>query len=243
MRKLLIFIFLISVFFFSFLPVKDTDFGWHYRCGKEFLKNPKICIDNNFSYYLSDYKSANPHFLYDFILAFIFDRFGFNGLSIFYSLIITLCALIFIKIIPPWWLSILAFNLTFFLSYNTFGLGLRSQIFTYLFFLISLFLLKKFCKNKKFLLFFPFLILIWVNTHIGFFLGLILLLFFIVESLIINKLTSNLWGISYRDRDKMIPLLPFVFFISIIFSLITPFELKIYCKILNHLGSILITIV
>ncbi len=237
MKRFLFFIFFLSVFFFSFLPTKDTDFGWHYRCGKEFFKNPKICIDNNFSYYLSDYKSANPHFVYDLILSFIFDHFGFNGLSFFYSIIISLCAFIFTKIIQPWWFSILAFNFTFFLSYNVLGLGLRSQIFSYLFFLISLYLIKKSKNNRKILLLFPFLIFLWVNTHIGFFIGLILLGFLIFENLLLNQLKFKFLKYFKNGDDKTLSFLLFIFFISIIFSLINPFGINVYFEILNHFNS------
>jgi len=67
-KKILITFFLLSIFFAAFLPVKDTDFGWHYRCGKEIWYNPKICLANNFSYFLENYQSYNPHFFMVFYL-------------------------------------------------------------------------------------------------------------------------------------------------------------------------------
>jgi hypothetical protein len=135
-NKIIIFLFLLSVFIISFLPVKDTDFGWHYRCGKEFLTKGKLCTKNDFSYFLPNYQSANPHLLYNILIAKIYDRFGFNGLSFLYGLMMALSGLIFIALSPSLlWIQIISFSLIFFLSYNVLGLGLRSQMVSYLFWL------------------------------------------------------------------------------------------------------------
>jgi len=220
-KKILIISFVLAVFFLAFLPVKDTDFGWHYRCGKEIWHNPTICINNNFSYFLPKYRSSNPHFIYDIVLAFVFDRFGFLGLVILYGLLISLSSLLFLKIgNNNFSLKTLAFYLIFFLSYPVFGLGLRSQILSYVFFLLSLLIVER-AKNKKSALFwFLPLTVIWVNTHIGFFIVYLVYFSYFVEEII-------------REKKGVV----FLFLILLgIFtsSLFNPFSWRVYQEIFNH---------
>lgn len=226
MKKIIIILFLISVFFFSFLPIKDPDFGWHYRCGQGLLTKKNLCLKNTFSYFLPDYQSANPHFLYDITLAFVYNHFGFNGLSISYSLLMLLMAYLFVNLTSFSYLGTVSFYLLFFLSWTVFGLGLRSQIVSYIFFLLTLFILEKSEKKTKLVFLLPLVFLIWVNSHIGFFLGPIIFSFYIVEKLVKNKFSFSL---------IKIPLL--IFSASLIITLINPFGYRVYLEILNHLTS------
>ena len=219
MKKIVVILFLISVLFISFLPVKDTDFGWHYRCGKEFLTAGVLCIKNNFSYFLPSYQSYYTGHLYDTILAFIYDHWGFLGISFVGSIIFTLTALVFIKLINSIKLSFVTYFISFILSYSILSLGFRPQIITYLFLLILLLLLKS--KNKRLFFLIPILFLFWVNLHIGFFIGLFVLIFFIFYE---NK------GINLFQKL-------FIVFISFLTTLINPFGLNVYREIFNHVTS------
>jgi hypothetical protein len=226
MKKIVVILFLISVFLISFLPAKDTDFGWHYRCGQEFFTKKNLCLNNTFSYFLSDYQSANPHFLYDIALSFIYDHFGFNGLSVFYSTLILTAAYLFISLTSWSWLTTIFFYLVFFLSSNVFSLGLRSQITSYIFFLLTLTILEKSEKKTKLLFLLPLLFFIWVNTHIGFFLGPIIFFFYLIDRFFKNNFSFSL---------TKYPLI--IFIISLIATLINPFGFKVYFEIFNHLTS------
>jgi len=224
MKKTVIFLFFISIFLLSFFPVKDTDFGWHYRCGKEFLTFSNLCLKNNFSYFLFDYKSYYPGHFYDIFLTFIYDRFGFIGLSLIGSIIFTLVAFIWLKLLKTdLWIKITSFYGIFFLSANVFSLGFRSQLITYLFFLLLLLILEKSEKNKNYLFTLPPLFFLWVNSHIGFFIGLIVLGFFVFHHFL-------------RSPLKMKWLL-FVFLLSFFATLMNPFGVNVYQEILNHASS------
>lgn len=222
MNKTIVFIFLISVFFLTFLPIKDTDFGWHYRCGKNFWERKSLCTKNEFSYFLPDYQSANPHLIYDVILSSIYDHFGFNGLSLLSSLLMVLAGALFLCLTAGLlWIKIIGFLMIIFLSNAVFGLGLRSQIISYIFFLIALLLLKKSQDSKKYLLLLPGLFLIWVNIHIGFFIGLILLSFFITKNI-----------------KKNLPIYKIAIFVfCVLATLINPFGVNVYKEIVNHAFS------
>lgn len=226
MNKLTMFLFLLLVFVLSFLPVKDTDFGWHYRCGNEFLTKGTLCTSNTFSYYLPNYQSANPHLLYDILLAFVYNHGGFVAVSIVGAFVITVCAYLFSKLInQALWIKILAFVSVFYLSSSVFGLGLRSQTITYFFTLLLLNILNQ--KKQKLFLFIPLLFLFWVNFHIGFFVGLIVLFFYYIDNFFLLK--------DGRPIVKLHNFFPFlIFFFSFIATLINPFGINVYKEILNH---------
>ena len=204
------------------MPVKDTDFGWHYRCGEEFLNKKKLCLKNEFSYFLPDYKASYSSFLFDVPLAFVYDHFGFTGLSISYSILMFFIGLLFINLITGFmWTKIVAFWLMFFLSSAVFGLGLRVQVVSYLFFLITLFIIKKSEHQSKYLLILPLVMFFWANTHLGFFVGLILLIFYIIEDL----------------KKGLSPFKISILFLCFLTTLINPFGLNIYKEIYYHLLS------
>jgi len=221
MKHITIVLFFLFVLFLSFSPAKDPDFGWHYRYGKTFIQNKIVVKNNSFSYFLPNYKSANPHLIYDVILAGIYDHFGFNGLSLLYSFLIGFCGLFFIYLLSgPLWFKMVAFYATYFLGFTVFSLGIRTQILTYAFFLITLFILKQAKKNYRYLSLLPFLFLFWVNTHIGFFVGLILFLFWIINS-----------------PKKKMPTIVGIFLVSFLATLLNPFGIDVYKEILNHAFS------
>jgi len=219
MKKIVIFLFFISIFLLSFFPVKDTDFGWHYRCGKEFLTSGSLCIKNNFSYFLPSYQTYYTGHLYDITISFVYDHWGFLGISFVGSIVFTLAALIFIKLINNIKLGFVTYFIFFALSYSIFGLGFRPQIITYLFLLILLWLLKS--KNKKSFFLIPILFLFWVNLHIGFFIGLFILIFFVFYE---NKHISRFQKLS-------------VIFVSLLVTFVNPFGINVYREIINHLTS------
>ncbi|MBI3619729.1 hypothetical protein HY214_01120 [Candidatus Roizmanbacteria bacterium] len=223
MKKIIALLFFLSVFFLSFRPARDPDFGWHYRCGKEIFTKHTFCLKNKFSYHLTNYSSASPSFLYDGLLAFTYDRFGFLGVSAVGAFIIALCGLAFIRITRgALLLRLLTFYLIYFGSDVVFGLGLRSQLLTYFFFLINILILQSSRRKPRLVWFFPPLFLAWVNTHIGFFIGPIVFLVFILEQLF-NK--------------KPVRLYMFVFVIGILATFLNPFGLRVYKEIANHLFS------
>jgi hypothetical protein len=225
-KKITLILFLPLVFCIGFLPVKDPDFGWHYRCGNQFLTTGKLCLSNEFSYYLSDYKAYYSGHLYDILLAFIYNHGGFIAISIAGALVYVLSAYFFTKLISQENLiKFISFIVIFFLSISIFGLGLRPQIISYCLTLLLLYILQQ--KNKKIFYLLPVLFLFWVNIHIGFFIGLIILVFYCINDILLL--------LDDRPRviiSKLFPLL--ILFLSFIATLINPFGINVYTEILNH---------
>lgn len=227
MQKILIILFLLTVFFLAFLPVRDTDFGWHYRCGKELITQGKLCISNDYSYYLPAYKAYYPSFIFDALNAFVYDRAGFIGVSAIGSLVIVLAGLLFVSISRCVLIMRMAmFMVVYILSAVVFNLGLRSQIFSYTFVLLIIWILEKSQKNNRYLFIIPVLFIVWVNTHIGFFTGLFVLGAFTFERLIRD-------GVRSRTALKYIVITG----ISILTTLLNPFGWKVYLEIVRHIQS------
>ncbi len=209
------------------MPMRDPDFGWHYRCGNQIFTRHKLCLTNDFSYFLPNYKAYYPSFVYDATLALVYNAAGFVGISFLSGLIFALSALFFVKIIQrPVWIAALAFYLIFYLSETVFGLGFRPQVVSYLFFLITFFILQKSARSPRYLFYLPLLFFIWVNTHIGFFIGPLLLGFFIIDKIV-------------KKKSIFSPII----ITSFLVTLLNPFGINVYREILNHASSPLWTMI
>jgi len=230
MSKVLNFFVYSSIFFLNFIPVKDPDFGWHYQCGSNLLSG-KPCLTNTFSYFLSNYQAFNPSFIFDTITAITFNSFGFIGLSILHASLMTAIFYLFYRLSKQHIsIAAVAFAIIIFLSNGTLGLGWRSQIVTYGLYILGLYVLSR-GKIKTY----PVLMLIWVNSHIGFFTGIILYTFYFLDQSIramINKKYKKEWAVAVA-----------IGVISIGATLINLFGWKVYKEIFNHLSSPLNTMI
>jgi len=212
-KKIIVLLLLFLVFIIGFLPVRDPDFGWHYRCGEQFLTTGQLCLSNNFSYFLPDYKSFYTGHLYDILLALAYNQGGFQLISIIAAAILALSAYLFLKLVNENnIIGIFGFFITFFLSNNVFYLGLRPQILSYLLFLLVLLILKR--QNKKEFFMIPALFIFCTNFHIGFFIGLVPLFFYVLHK---------------RNLSSAV-----VFLLSLFSTLINPFGILVYKEIFNH---------
>lgn len=217
----------IALLVIFFLPVKDTDFGWHYRCGKLFFTQAKLCLSNDFSYFLPDYHWAYPSFIYNLTLAAIFDRFGFIGVSLWGSLIFSLVFMIFLTLNRgPLWLNTFITFLIIGLNQNIFSLGYRSQILGLLFFMLTLSLLGRENRMSRNLFFLPLLFLIWANSHPSFFLGPLTMGLFLLDKAV------SCFNKKYDYRPLAVLFLTFA--ISLGFTAVNPFGLRIYQEVWIH---------
>ena len=224
MKKVILVLFCLAALIFGFQSPKDTDFGWHLICGKQLLAGHP-CLDNHFSYFLPDYKAYYPSFIYDTALAITYNRFGFTGLSLLNSIILFSCvALLYGLIKGPLWLKVALPLLVLFTPGPSIILGLRPQVLTFLFFLLTLEIGEISLKNYKYLYLLPLLFVFWVNTHIGFIAGILLL-----PGIFLNLQLRKRWS----------SILPF--FITFIATFLNPFGWKVYIEILHHLQAPLST--
>src|SRR3990167_9534159 len=86
-----------TLFLIFFIPLRDTDFGWHYRCGQMLIEKGKLCSVNGFTTLLNGYQWSSPSQGYQVILYLIFNIFGFLGVTFFYALSAATIFTLFIK--------------------------------------------------------------------------------------------------------------------------------------------------
>lgn len=217
---------LLVIFFLFFLPVKDTDFGWHYRCGHEVLNGNTSCLNQNtYTYYLDGYKWAYPRLFYDTSLSITFDHFGFIGVSILGAVMMAIAfSLVLFSFSGPLILRILLVFISIFGGWSIYSLGYRSQIVSVFFLAVEIFILKKSVRNQKLLWLLPIFFAIWANTHPAFFLGPLIFGLFLAVG---KKSPKNI----------------VIFIISCFATLINPYGWRIYEEVLRHLYTPLNTLI
>src|SRR3989344_4884938 len=136
----------------------DPDFGWHMAYGEVFLAGGEIIRGDPFSFTMPGYAWGNSYFLYQIIVAYIFNNFGYWFLAVLFGLVASISVLI------------LSFkNLDFFKGtavvlgavLATSNLGVRPHTFSFFFFcLLLVFLEKGLYKKAKYIpLWFTFFLL------------------------------------------------------------------------------------
>ncbi len=223
--KFFIGLFFVSIFLLFFITPMDPDLGWHLRCGGLFWNSGTFCSVNTFTVLLQSYVWPNHAWGYESILSPVYNLTGFFGLSLLNSIIVTLSFLfLYFSVKDKRLEKILLIVFAIIFSFETFSLGIRSQIFGILFFAIEIFILLKSEKNEKLLYFVPLLFLIWANFHGSVIVGVILFGFFILRRIIFEK----------RNWIKEGGL----FLFSVLVPLINPYGIKIYTDAWKHFGVV-----
>ena len=164
--------------------------------GAKILKEWSVPQTNLFSFTAPDFPTQNHHWLGEVFLYLGSIINGLKGLIIFKALVLTgALALAFFAFTKKdnWLLPVLVgLNSIFILIDRTY---VRPEIFSFLFMGWYLFVL--FRKDSKKLIFtLPFIQLIWVNTHIYYFIGPILYLFFFIQHYIDTR--------SFKLKDRFL---------------------------------------
>lgn len=188
-QKVLLLFFVFSFLFrtdFSF----DQDLGRHLKLGEIILQEGSVPKTNLFSYTNPDFKYVNTHWLFG-VMAYLFSQnLGLNALLILKVLIILFSVFLTLKVIPKE-KSVFLLPLGFiFLHVLRERLELRPEIFSFLFTASTLYILEEYSKTKSKLIFFlPLIQFLWINTHIYFFVGLILQLIYFTQFKRLKMLT------------------------------------------------------
>lgn len=173
----------------------DHDIFWHIQAGEEIIYSKSLVLNNGWSFSSPDHYWYNISWLWDIILwavdKFLSIKYIYLLTAILYGLIISLISkyLILFKKLDR-------FEIIFSVFLSTLILwdfaSSRPYTLTIIFSLIYLIQLKKYSvkKNLSLLVPLPLIMLIWVNTHGGFFIGCYLLLCYFVFN-------TN----SFRDLD------------------------------------------
>jgi len=169
------FVFLVLIIFSQKIDLTNIDLGRHLENGKIVWQNPQVLWQNFYSYTEPGTAFINHHWLSGVIFYSIYSLGGFKLLSIFNAL---LAALIFLlafnfsrKKAGFYLSSLVALPVIFLLSERT---EIRPEIFSYLLIALTWILIDQTGRDKKWhrLFWFIPLLILWVNLHIYFVLGL-----------------------------------------------------------------------
>lgn len=171
---------LIIIIFSQQIEFTSLDLGRHLANGREIWHDTGLLFRNFYSYTEPNQAFVNHHWLIGIVYYAIYRLGGFNFLSIF-NIAVWLAAFFLAWRLARqragfYWTAWLSWPAIFLFSQRT---DIRPENISYLFLLIVWFLLEKSQADglkKRLLWLFP-LFLIWVNTHIYFFLGLAFLFF------------------------------------------------------------------
>src|SRR5260221_7628344 len=170
---------LLMFFAFSFLYRSDLSFnqdlGMHIKLGEIIWKSHNVPKTNLFSYTNPDFPFINHHWLFEVVAYLSGISIGFQALLVIKVIILLICAAVILllsqrtksAVFLP--VSFLFFHL---LRERT---ELRPEILSFLFTVVTLYILDRFDrKDSKLIYFLPLISLLWVNSHIYFPVGIFL---------------------------------------------------------------------
>lgn len=212
--KLLLLFFVFSFLFRSDLSF-DQDLGRHLKLGEIIWQSKEVPKINLFSYTNPDFPFINTHWFFGVVIYGFSQTIGLYWLLIVKLAIFILSVWLIIKTIPKE-NQVLLLPIGFiFLHVLRERLELRPEIFSFLFTALTLYILERFLKKAtKLIYLLPIIQLVWINTHIYFFIGIGLQAIFLIH-LTYQKIRSH-------SSSGKIKLLGSVFGLSVIISLINP---------------------
>jgi hypothetical protein len=166
----------------------DSDLGRHLKNGESFIRNGLIAHSNLYSYTQPDYPFINHHWGSGVVFYLVESIAGFQGLSIVFIAISVATVWLFLNLaVKSSSFPIAAILAVICMPILITRYEIRPEIFTYLMSGLFLYILWGY-KNRQLhfrtLYFLPVLQILWVNLHIYFFLGILLIGVFLIELLI-----------------------------------------------------------
>lgn len=189
----------------------DQDLGRHLKLGEIIIATQAIPKTNLFSYTNPDFPFINSHYLFEVFIYLWSLYLNLESLLVFKIVVILISVGFILASIKKTNYPLLLPLGYLFLHVLRERTDLRPEIFSYLFLSLTFFILEKFYNNSKTKLIYllPFIQLFWINTHVYFFMGLVLQAIYLFDSLI----TKNF------NKSKYLIL---IVFLSIFASLLNP---------------------
>lgn len=210
---------LLFVGYFHTVTAMTQDLGRHFLLGRIILETGSIPLTNLFSYTYPDFPFINLHWLSEVIFYLIFQLAGFPALQILTLATVTLAfGLIFFfslkrgSFIPVTLVSMLYLKILFERT------DIRPEIFSFLFTAAFIVILYRYRERftKWIFLLIP-LELLWVNMHIYFIIGALIIGLFLIDTIIAHR--RNLYS-------KYTSILVIVFCATLLVMLVSPNGIK-----------------
>jgi hypothetical protein len=225
LNKILLFLLflLFAIGFFHPITAFTQDLGRHILLGKIIMQDFSVPKTNLLTYTYPDFPFINHHWLSEVIFYLVDEISGANGLLII--TVSTVLATVFILVQYLFKKTSVAAIAIVFLVFHFLlfeRTDVRPEIFSFLFlvlFITVLYRYKEKPTRQIFLL--PFIELLWVNTHVYFPVGLIVIAAFITDDVLIrhNKIIQLIKKKSFPQSTKILLI---SFFLSLFATLFNP---------------------
>ena len=180
---------LFAVFLLHPLFAINQDLGRYFKVSEIILQTGSVPDTNLFSYTNTDFPFINTHWLGGLVFYLLSLVIGLKGLIVFKTIVVlSSFGLVFylaLKKSKNFWL-VFAVSLPAMIVFTE-RTDVRPEIFSFLFFTLFFYILYNYRSGSKAIWALPFIQLLWVNTHVYFFLGPLLFLFFFVEKIFQQK--------------------------------------------------------
>jgi len=166
----------IALFTMTVREISDPDFWWHLRAGQYMVENATIPHTDPFTFTAQGKEWVTHEWLSEVFIYASYRVGGFASLTILFSAIITFAfALTYARSQGKPYLAGFALLLGALATAPTWGV--RPQMLTLLLMSAFLFLLDRYVatRENKFLIPLPFSMLVWVNLHSGYAIGLVVI--------------------------------------------------------------------
>lgn len=220
-----------SFFFSRKINLITADLGRHITNGKVFIEQGRVVSTNFYSYTQPDFPVVTHHWLSGAVFYLVEEAAGLSGLSVFYILISGLTVFFFFKVAEEKSDTLTALFCTLLLiPLMANRKEIRPEGFSYLFMGIYYYLLTLFTGRKiRFKFVVPIVLVLqifWVNLHLFFFMGIMIIgVFTFIEAI-------KLWCLKRKSYFKQFALLLAA---SVLVSLINPYFIKGLLEPLNIL--------
>ena len=189
------FLFILYGLFLSHpIDLVPADLGRHIKNGEMILQNSPILSQNVYSYTHPNFQWVNHHWASGVLSYFVWTFFGFTGLHLSFILLSFAALAIFLlagRVYANW--GIVGFVALATLPLLAERTEVRPEVISYLFAGLFFFLLSRFREQPQArmsilgLWFLPVIEMFWVNLHVYFLLGPLLVGAFLLESLLIRR--------------------------------------------------------
>jgi hypothetical protein len=215
----------------------DSDTGWHIRAGEWMLKNARVPSADLFSFT----KAGQPWFawewLSDVLMAAMHSRFGLGGIVVASLVLLGATSVcIYRSTVEESEYRLIAILLTgLAMAASTIHWLARPHLVTPLFaavFCRVLNRVEKRASDDRLFLQLPTLMVVWVNIHGGFFVGIALLMTYALGTAVEALVHGSLDGTWLRARKYLLSAIA-----CVVASLANPYGYRLHIHVLQYLGS------
>lgn len=197
LRRLFVAIILLGLFAMAVRPVTDPDLWWHLKTGELIATTHHVPRADPFSYTRAGQPWVNHEWLSDCLIIWIYKCAGLAGLDAGFAVIIT--ATLFLAFVRSRGRPYIAGLSTIWGAVASApSWGVRPQMLSLLLASIFLWILERSETNLRILWWMVPLMLLWVNLHAGYLLGIVLIFLHVAGNILDAVLGKNTWKEIWR---------------------------------------------